>query len=236
MIMRNARAAPIASLSTIQHSTAIYIQSVETYFSQKNLRGLFAKHAKSKSSVEERLMPFLRPQPPIFNGDFTNGVIHQGNFYDSQLLVFEIWSPSSTASPTTFPVVTARISGQSSRHCWRSPLPQASALIQRDFGCVLGVQQTKQLPHVAKVDQVWQLGCNLGQSLSNHGPHVFYRGKIRRASRQGKEFNLVIDEEPLDNACHVWSRIILLKYGCSQALKVRKDKWFQHFRDVALAV
>ncbi|GFV85734.1 hypothetical protein TNCV_2003541 [Trichonephila clavipes] len=41
---------------------------------------------------------------------------------------------------------------------WRSPLPHASALIQRDFGCVLGVQQTKQLPHVAKVDLVWQLG------------------------------------------------------------------------------
>ncbi|GFU81739.1 hypothetical protein TNCV_3086511 [Trichonephila clavipes] len=28
--------------------------------------------------------------------------------------------------------------------------------------------QTKQLPHVAKVDLLWQLGCNLGQSLSNH--------------------------------------------------------------------
>ncbi|GFW18291.1 hypothetical protein TNCV_4008301 [Trichonephila clavipes] len=41
----------------------------------------------------------------------------------------------------------ARISSHSSHHCWRSPLPHASALIQRDFGCVLGVQQTKQLPH-----------------------------------------------------------------------------------------
>ncbi|GFW20094.1 uncharacterized protein TNCV_2320351 [Trichonephila clavipes] len=49
-------------------------------------------------------------------------------------------------------VVPARISSQSSHHCWRSPLPHASALIQRDFGCVLGVQQIKQLPHVAKVD------------------------------------------------------------------------------------
>ncbi|GFX79083.1 uncharacterized protein TNCV_3913681 [Trichonephila clavipes] len=37
--------------------------------------------------------------------------------------------------------------------------------------------------------------------------------------RPGKQFNLVIDEEPLDNACHVRSRIILLKYGCGQALK-----------------
>ncbi|GFT57156.1 hypothetical protein TNCV_1691761 [Trichonephila clavipes] len=55
-------------------------------------------------------------------------------------------------------VVPARVSSHSSHHCWKSPLPHASALIQRDFGCVLGVQQTKQLPHVAKVDLVWQLG------------------------------------------------------------------------------
>ncbi|GFW66797.1 hypothetical protein TNCV_3783671 [Trichonephila clavipes] len=54
-------------------------------------------------------------------------------------------------------VVPARISSQSRRHCWRSPLPHASALIQRDFGCILGVQQTKQLPHVTRVDLVWQL-------------------------------------------------------------------------------
>ncbi|GFV40869.1 hypothetical protein TNCV_1637531 [Trichonephila clavipes] len=33
----------------------------------------------------------------------------------------------------------------------------------------------KQLPHVANVDLVWQPGCNLSQSLSNHGSHVFYR-------------------------------------------------------------
>ncbi|GFU87638.1 uncharacterized protein TNCV_2935601 [Trichonephila clavipes] len=79
-------------------------------------------------------------------------------------------------------------------------------------------------------------GCNLGQSLSNHGPHVSYRRKIRRASRPGKQFNLVIDEEPLDNACHVWSCIILMKYGCGQVLKVRKDNWLQHLGDVALAV
>ncbi|GFS90946.1 hypothetical protein TNCV_4192701 [Trichonephila clavipes] len=47
------------------------------------------------------------------------------------------------------------VTTQSSRHCWRSPLPHASALIQRDFGCVLGLQKTKQLLHVAKVDMVW---------------------------------------------------------------------------------
>ncbi|GFW84220.1 uncharacterized protein TNCV_4878831 [Trichonephila clavipes] len=117
---------------------------------------------------------------------------------------------------------------KSSRYCWRSPLPHASVLIQRDFGCVLGVQQTKQLPHIAKVDLVWQLGCNLGQSLSNHRPHVFYRRIIRRASQPGKQFNLVFDEEPLDNACHVWSRNILLKYGCGQALKLRKNNCLQH--------
>ncbi|GFV36282.1 uncharacterized protein TNCV_2233291 [Trichonephila clavipes] len=55
-------------------------------------------------------------------------------------------------------VVPTRISRQSSRHCWRSPLPHASALVQRNFGSVLGVQQTKLLPHVAKLDLVWQLG------------------------------------------------------------------------------
>ncbi|GFU97287.1 kinesin light chain [Trichonephila clavipes] len=59
---------------------------------------------------------------------------------------------------STKSVVPARISNQSSRHCWRSPLPHTLTLIQRDFGCVLGVQQTKQLPHVAKVDLVSQLG------------------------------------------------------------------------------
>ncbi|GFU31753.1 uncharacterized protein TNCV_1176281 [Trichonephila clavipes] len=47
---------------------------------------------------------------------------------------------------------------------------------------------------------IWcgSLMCNLGQSLSTHGPHVFYRRKIRRASRPGKQFNLVTDEQPLD--------------------------------------
>ncbi|GFW41339.1 uncharacterized protein TNCV_1003321 [Trichonephila clavipes] len=101
---------------------------------------------------------------------------------------------------------------------------------------LFALRKTKQIPHVTKVDLVWQLGCNLDESLSNHGHHVFYRRKILRASRPGKQFNLVIDEEPLDNACHVWSRIILLKYGCGQALKVRKDSWPQHLEDVALAV
>ncbi|GFW90733.1 uncharacterized protein TNCV_2417301 [Trichonephila clavipes] len=66
--------------------------------------------------------------------------------------------------------------------------------------------------------------------------HIFYRRKIRRASRPRKQINLVIDEEPLDNACHLWSRIILLKYGCGQALKVRKDNCLQQFEDVALAI
>ncbi|GFY05484.1 hypothetical protein TNCV_218661 [Trichonephila clavipes] len=46
----------------------------------------------------------------------------------------------------------------SNRHCWRSPLPHNTAFIQRDFVCVPEVQQTKQLPHVAKLDLVWQLG------------------------------------------------------------------------------
>ncbi|GFX75137.1 uncharacterized protein TNCV_3170641 [Trichonephila clavipes] len=66
--------------------------------------------------------------------------------------------------------------------------------------------------------------------------HMFSIGERSGASRSGKQFNLVIDEEPLDNACHVCSCIILLKYGCGQALKVRKDNWLQHLGDVALAV
>ncbi|GFS65704.1 uncharacterized protein TNCV_3853511 [Trichonephila clavipes] len=66
--------------------------------------------------------------------------------------------------------------------------------------------------------------------------HVFYRRKIRRESRPDKQFNLVIDEKPLDNVCHVWSSIILWKYGLGQALKVRKDNRLQDLGDVALAV
>ncbi|GFV63243.1 uncharacterized protein TNCV_1731831 [Trichonephila clavipes] len=133
-------------------------------------------------------------------------------------------------------MVPARISSQSSLHCWRSPLDFGCVTEHIHFGCVLGEQQTKQLPHVAKVDPVWQLACNLGQSSSNHGSYIFHRQKIRRVSRPGKQFNLVIDDELLDNACHVWLRIILLKYGCGQALKVRKDNWLQHLGDVELAV
>ncbi|GFX11233.1 uncharacterized protein TNCV_1893741 [Trichonephila clavipes] len=98
--------------------------------------------------------------------------------------------------------------------------------VEKDFEPISRqYQQTKQLPHVTKVDLVsW--GCNLGQSLSNHGPQVFYRRKIRGASRPGKQFNLVIDEEPLDNVCHVWSHIILLNYNCGQDLKTRiRPSW-----------
>ena len=100
----------------------------------------------------------------------------------------------------------------------------------------LGYSRPSRFHTLPKLIWCGSWGCNLGQSLSNHGPHVFYRRKIRRASRPGKQFNLAIDEEPLDNACHVWSRIILLKYGCGQALKVRKDNWLQHLGDVTLAV
>ncbi|GFX06563.1 uncharacterized protein TNCV_3017971 [Trichonephila clavipes] len=126
----------------------------------------------------------------------------------------------------------ARISSQSSHHCWKSPLPHASASIEGHFGCVLEVQHTKQLPKL-----IW---CGswgkLGQSLSNHGPNVLYQRKIRRVSRPGKQFNLVIDEGPLHNACHVWSCFILLKYGCGQTLKVRKDNCLQHLGDVTMGV
>ncbi|GFX52398.1 uncharacterized protein TNCV_4324161 [Trichonephila clavipes] len=100
----------------------------------------------------------------------------------------------------------------------------------------MGCRRPSSFPKLPKLIRRDSWGCNLGQSLSNHGPHVFYRRKIRRASRPGMQFNLMIDEEPLDNACHVWSHIILLKYDCGQALKVRKDNWIQQLRDVALAV
>ncbi|GFV25439.1 hypothetical protein TNCV_1147091 [Trichonephila clavipes] len=73
--------------------------------------------------------------------------------------------------------VPAKISSQSSRHCWRSPLPHASALNQRDFGCVLGVQQTKQLPHGAKVDLVWKLGVQSGSIVEQPWTTCFLSAK-----------------------------------------------------------
>ncbi|GFT73280.1 hypothetical protein TNCV_2353311 [Trichonephila clavipes] len=67
--------------------------------------------------------------------------------------------------------------------------------------------------------------------------HMFSIGE-RSGERtgQGSNSNLVIDEEPLDNACHEWSHIILLKYGCGQALNIRKHNWLQHLGDIAMAV
>ncbi|GFT28474.1 hypothetical protein TNCV_428881 [Trichonephila clavipes] len=64
---------------------------------------------------------------------------------------------SARARGVGLSVVPARISSQSSQHCWISRLPHASALIQRDFGYVLVIQHTKQLPQIVKVDLVWQL-------------------------------------------------------------------------------
>ncbi|GFX90968.1 hypothetical protein TNCV_3167991 [Trichonephila clavipes] len=72
---------------------------------------------------------------------------------------------SATVVDSSFCGSHARIRSQSSRHCWRSPLPHASSLFQREFGCVLGVQQTKKLPHVAKVDLVWPLGVYSGSII-----------------------------------------------------------------------
>ncbi|GFS72231.1 uncharacterized protein TNCV_2442671 [Trichonephila clavipes] len=100
----------------------------------------------------------------------------------------------------------------------------------------LGYSRSSSFHTLTKFIWCSRWGCNLGQSLSNHEPHVFYRRKIQRSSRPEKQFNLVIDEEPLDNVCRVWSCTIMLKYSCGQALKVRKDNWLQHLGDVALAV
>ncbi|GFV36083.1 uncharacterized protein TNCV_345991 [Trichonephila clavipes] len=96
---------------------------------------------------------------------------------------------------TSFSVVPARISSQSSRHYWRSPLLHVSALIQRDLDVFLGYRRPRSFPTLPKLIWCGRWGCYLGQSLSNHGPHVFYRRKIRRASRPGKQFNLVIDKK-----------------------------------------
>ncbi|GFX15191.1 transposable element Tcb2 transposase [Trichonephila clavipes] len=88
---------------------------------------------------------------------------NQASFYPSDFSFTMNLVPDSYKLPSAFLVedfqlvAPARISNQSSRHCWISPLPHASELIQRDFGCIPGVQQTKQLPHVAEVNLVWQL-------------------------------------------------------------------------------
>ncbi|GFT03343.1 hypothetical protein TNCV_2985151 [Trichonephila clavipes] len=67
--------------------------------------------------------------------------------------------------------------------------------------------------------------------------HMFSIGE-RSGERAGQGSNSIwlIDEEPLDNACHVWSCITMLKNGCGQALKLGKDNWLQHLGDVALSV
>ncbi|GFW44205.1 uncharacterized protein TNCV_2777871 [Trichonephila clavipes] len=128
-------------------------------------------------------------------------------------------------------------------------LPESVATLVRDHLChtprhsfketlveFLGYSRPSSFHTLPKFIWFGSWVCNVGQTLSNHGPHVFYRRRIRRVSRSGKQFNLLINKEPLDNACYVWSRIILLKYGSGQALKVRKDTWLQHFGDVLLAV
>ncbi|GFV35664.1 uncharacterized protein TNCV_1892741 [Trichonephila clavipes] len=128
-------------------------------------------------------------------------------------------------------------------------LPESVATIVGDHRCLtprhrfkktldvlLGYSRPRSFHTLPKLIRCGSWRCNLGQSLNNHGPHIFYLRKIQRANLLGKQFNPVIDKEPLDNACHVWSRIILLKYGCDQALKVRKDNWLHHLGDVALAV
>ncbi|GFW77228.1 uncharacterized protein TNCV_2726581 [Trichonephila clavipes] len=109
-------------------------------------------------------------------------------------------------------------------------------LFKETLDVFLGYSRPSSFHTLPKLIWCGNWGCNMGQSLSNHGPHIFYRQKIRRASRPGKHFNLVIDEEPLNNANNVCSRNILLKYGCGTPLKVRKDNWLQHLGDAALAL
>ncbi|GFW46806.1 uncharacterized protein TNCV_2981621 [Trichonephila clavipes] len=81
------------------------------------------------------------------------------------------------------------------------------AAIVRDYRChtpqsinsetlhvFLGYRRPSSFYTLPKLIWSGSWGCNLGQSLSNHGPHVFYRRKIRRVRWPGKQFNLVIDE------------------------------------------
>ncbi|GFW06238.1 hypothetical protein TNCV_37131 [Trichonephila clavipes] len=65
---------------------------------------------------------------------------HSLTFLDTQGIRSLPCPSQSPAENIRSCVVPARISSQNSRHCWRSPMPHASALNQRDFGCVLGVQ------------------------------------------------------------------------------------------------
>ncbi|GFS66491.1 uncharacterized protein TNCV_3857131 [Trichonephila clavipes] len=76
-------------------------------------------------------------------------------------------------------------------------------LFKETLDVFLGYSGPSNFPSLPKLIWCGSWACNLGQSLSNHGPHVFYRRKIRRMSRPGKQFDLVIDEEHLDNAFHV---------------------------------
>ncbi|GFW15405.1 uncharacterized protein TNCV_3741091 [Trichonephila clavipes] len=87
----------------------------------------------------------------------------------------------------------------------------ASRRFKETLDVFLGYSRPSSFHTMPKLIWYGSWGCNLDQLLSNHGPHVFYRRKIRRASQPGKQFDLGIDEEPLVNACHVWLRIILLK-------------------------
>ncbi|GFW26952.1 hypothetical protein TNCV_1377911 [Trichonephila clavipes] len=74
-------------------------------------------------------------------------------------------------------VVPSRINSQSSHHCRSTPLPHAWALFQRDFGYALGVQQTKKLPHVVKVDLVWQLRVQSGSIVEQPWTTCFLSAK-----------------------------------------------------------
>ncbi|GFX28274.1 uncharacterized protein TNCV_1125281 [Trichonephila clavipes] len=81
-------------------------------------------------------------------------------------------------------VVPARISSQSSRHCCRLPLPHASALIQRYFGCVLGYSRPNSFHTLPKLIWCGSWRCNLGQLLSNHGPLLSAKDPEREPARE----------------------------------------------------
>ncbi|GFX97913.1 hypothetical protein TNCV_4905641 [Trichonephila clavipes] len=93
------------------------------------------------------------------------------------------------------PESVTRVADISGDHC----CPYASALIQRDFGCVLRVQQTNQLPHDAKVDLVLQpareaiKSSDRRRTFGQSVPHVVAHYPVKIClwpSAEGKEGQL----------------------------------------------
>ncbi|GFX36214.1 uncharacterized protein TNCV_2065521 [Trichonephila clavipes] len=105
---------------------------------------------------------------------------------------YEVWFlPESVARVA---VIVGDHSCNTSRHLFKETLY-----------VFLGYSRTNSFHTLPKLIFCGSWGCNLVQSLSNHRPHVFYLRKIRRASRPGKQFNLVIQVKTISfhSATHI---------------------------------